>query len=322
MVLTNLRGDNSLATCSNSCFHDNHLFGGQYKIPFVNACLLLSPLSLQSEFATVPAPTVLARLFVHLVESMLKRLLSAFSPDTTANKLLRLDWIEALQTPGCALCHMAQRKSQRYVETLLNEAVTDVDQRDTWRAARGLCHWHAWMATETPHSGGSLAILYADVLHRDLEHLAVLTAAVPATRRWRSQRSLAQRLQGWLRSWRQQRPCPVCCLWREQERLYLHVLLDDWQEPGLAQAFAASSGLCWRHTLHLVEQGRQHAHVQAVLTAQQVHLQRLQDELHEFIRKLDYRLARQPYGREADAWRRVIALYAGGTGWAGQRGAG
>jgi len=37
---------------------------------------------------------------------MLKRLLAAFSPDTIANKLLRLDWIEVLQTPGCALCHM------------------------------------------------------------------------------------------------------------------------------------------------------------------------------------------------------------------------
>ena len=254
---------------------------------------------------------------------MLKRLLAAFSPDTAANKLLRLDWIEALQTPGCALCYMGQRKNQRYVEMLLNEAVTDVDQRDIWREARGLCHWHAWLATETPHSAGSLAILYADVLRHDLEHLVVLTAATPATRRWRSQHSLAQRLQGWLRSWRQQRPCPVCYLWREQERLYLHVLLDDWQEPELAQAFAASSGLCWRHTLRLVEQGKQYTHLPSVLAAQQVHLQRLQDELHEFIRKLDYRLARQPYGHEADAWRRVVTLYVGvrsGQGSEGQDG--
>ena len=118
-----------------------------------------------------------ARSSVYLVETMLQRILSTLSPDTTANTLLRLDWIEALQTPGCALCHMGQHKSQRYVETLLNEAVTDVGQRDTWRAARGLCHWHAWMATETPHSAGSLAILYADVLHQDVEHLAALTTS-------------------------------------------------------------------------------------------------------------------------------------------------
>jgi len=176
------------------------------------------------------------------------------------------------------------------------------------------------MATETPHSGGSLALLYADVLHHDLEHLAALTAAASATQRWRSHRSLVQRLQGWLCSWRQQRLCPVCDLWREQERLYLHVLLEDWQEPELAQAFAASSGLCWRHTLRLVEQGKQHAHLPAVLAAQQVRLQRLQEELHEFIRKLDYRLARQPYGREADAWRRIVTLYVGMRGRQGSEG--
>jgi hypothetical protein len=220
---------------------------------FVNICRLVSTLSLHGEFATVPATIVPARLFVHVVEPMLKRLLAVFSPDTTSNKLLRLDWIEALQMPGCALCHLGQRKSQRYVETLLHEAVIDVGQRDIWREARGLCHWHAWMAMETPHSAGSLAILYGDVLRHDLEHLAALTAATPATRRRRAQRSLAQRLQDWLRAWRQQRPCPVCHLWREQERLYLHVLLDDWQELELARAFAASSGLCWSHTLRLVQ---------------------------------------------------------------------
>jgi hypothetical protein len=57
-----------------------------------------------------------------------------------------------------------------------------------------------------------------------------------------------------------------------------------------------------------------------VLAAQQVHLQRLQGDLHEFVRKLDYRLARQPYGREADAWRRVIALYVGVRGGQGSAG--
>ena len=64
----------------------------------------------------------------------------------------------------------------------------------------------------------------------------------------------------------------------------------------------------------------QHALLQAVLTAQQAHLQTLQDDLHEFIRKLDYRFARQPYGREADAWWRAVALYVGMRG--AQRSAG
>jgi len=39
--------------------------------------------------------------------------------------------------------------------------------------------------------------------------------------------------------------------------------------------------------------------------------------LHEFIRKLDYRMARQPYGCEADAWQRVVAQYVGIRGGQG-----
>ena len=119
---------------------------------------------------------------------------------------------------------MGQRKSQRYVETLLNEAVTDVDQRDIWRESRGLCHWHAWMATETPHSAGSVAILYADVLHRDLR----ASRGADGCRTSHTALAFASRtgatLAGLARAWRQQRRCPVCSLWREQEQLYLHVL--------------------------------------------------------------------------------------------------
>ena len=68
------------------------------------------------------------------------------------------------------------------------------------------------------------------------------------------------------------------------------------------------------YTLRMVEQGSPHMHLQAVLAAQQAHMQRLQDELQEFIRKLDYRFGREPYGREADAWQRVVALYVGVRG--------
>jgi hypothetical protein len=99
-----------------------------------------------------------------------------FLSDTTANKLLRLDWIEALQTPGCALCHMSSAQKPALCRNAAERGGYRCDQRDSWRELWGLCHWHAWMATETPHSAGSLAILYADVLRHDFEHLAELTA--------------------------------------------------------------------------------------------------------------------------------------------------
>jgi hypothetical protein len=223
--------------------------------------------------------------------------------------LLRYEWLTLLQTPGCALCRLAVQKSQHYIDTLLDEAVMDVEQRERWRAARGLCAWHATMALQTPQSASSVALLYADVLRHDLQHLAELTTPIPT--RWRRRRTLQQRLQDWLHTWRQQQPCPVCALWQAQERLYLRTLLDDWPAGELVHAFRLSTGICWPHTQRLVEQGQQHVHLPSVLSVQQSHLQRVQAELREFIRKQDYRFASAPYGPEADAWRRVVALYGG-----------
>ena len=87
---------------------------------------------------------------------MVTRFLRRRQAPEAARSLLRAALIEALQSPACALCQIAQRNNPRYVETLLDEAVVDVEQRDDWRAARGLCGWHAWMAAQTPQGAGSL----------------------------------------------------------------------------------------------------------------------------------------------------------------------
>jgi hypothetical protein len=248
---------------------------------------------------------------------MLKRFFPGTPPGTTQRNLTRLDLIEALQRPGCALCYLAQQKSQRYVETLLDNAVTDVDQRDTWRRAKGFCHGHAWMATSVPQASGSLAILYADVLRHEIERLATLRASLLPARwqPWLPRHRLGKRVRHWLNVWQQRHTCPACRLWHEQEQLCLAVLLDDWYEPTLQAAFTQSSGVCVLHIARLIAHGTTHQHLPAFLAAQQEHLQALQAELQEFIRKLDYRFAREPYGSEADAWQRVLALFVGIPGW-------
>ena len=230
---------------------------------------------------------------------------------------MRAALVEALQSPACALCHIAQQNNPRYVETLLDEAVIDVEQRDAWRAAKGLCGWHAWMAAKTPQGAGSLAILYHDVLRHDLSQTGPVTAPDGNGRQRSARRRFTRRVEAWLDSWRKAPTCPACRTWSEQERLYVQVLLNDWPEPALSQAFAASVGLCWPHLRRLTVWQPRHEHLPAVLKAQRACLERLQSDLESFIRKLDYRFADEPYGREADAWRRAVSLYAGTDGWLG-----
>lgn len=244
---------------------------------------------------------------------MLNRLINRTSTQPTARNVLRQELIDALKHPGCVLCQLAQHKSQRYIETLLDTAVIDVEQRDDWRHAKGFCAWHAHMALSLPQSSSSLAILYEDLLRHEMAQVVPLIRSELMSR-WRfgrSRRALRQRIQHWLRAWRQPRVCPVCRLWQEQEQLCLSVLLDHWLDPELAQAFGQSDGLCVPHTARLIAQGSHHARLPAILAAQQEHMQALHDDLREFIRKQDYRFAHEPFGREANAWQRVVALIVG-----------
>jgi hypothetical protein len=244
---------------------------------------------------------------------MLHRLLHRTSAQPAARNVLRQELIDALKHPGCILCQLAQHKSQRYIETLLDSAVIDVDQRDDWRHAKGFCAWHAHLALALPQSSSSLAILYEDILRHEMVQVTPLARSEPMSR-WRfgrSRRALRQRAQHWLRTWHRPRVCPACRLWQEQEQLCLSVLLDDWLDPELAQAFALSDGLCMPHTALLIAQGSHHPRLPAILAIQQERLQALHDDLREFIRKQDYRFAHEPFGREASAWQRVVALMIG-----------
>lgn len=247
---------------------------------------------------------------------MFQRFFSSAPPTASIRNLVRLDLIEALQQPSCPLCYLAHHKSQQYVETLLNTAVIDVEKRDAWRQAQGFCPWHAHMATHISQSRGSLAILYEDLLQHEIGQLTALDTTTPAlyASSKRRKRLAARRLRRWLHRRHQCPPCPVCQLWSEQERLHMTVLLHDWHEPTLQEAFVQSSGLCISHMARLIAHGSSHVHLAGVLEAQRECLSALHDELREFIRKQDYRFAREPYGREADAWRRVVELFVGTDG--------
>ncbi|WP_089719758.1 DUF6062 family protein [Candidatus Entotheonella palauensis] len=226
-----------------------------------------------------------------------------------STNLIRQELVEAMQEPGCALCGLAQQKSSRYVETLLETAVMDVDQRDDWRYAGGFCQLHAEMALTIPNAAGSLAILYEDVLQYEMAGLPDLEV----NRSWwqRHRQGVKRRVQQWLYKRQERAGCPVCRTWQTQEHLYWAVLLDDGDQDDVMRVFIESDGLCIPHTVSLIEFGSTHIHLPAVLAAQRQCLQHLHGHVKAFIRKQDYRFVHEPYGEEADAWQRVVACLVG-----------
>ncbi|OQA38734.1 MAG: hypothetical protein BWY52_03225 [Chloroflexi bacterium ADurb.Bin325] len=73
--------------------------------------------------------------------------------------------LEALQAGGCALCRLAYRASDSYLNALLHEGVTDVKLREELRAARGVCHRHATQLTAKRGAVLGTAIVYRDVIN-------------------------------------------------------------------------------------------------------------------------------------------------------------
>jgi hypothetical protein len=231
----------------------------------------------------------------------------------STSPLIRQELIEAMGKPGCALCGLAWRKSLRYVETLLETAIMDVDQRDDWRRAGGFCRMHADMALTRSNAAGSLAILYEDVLQHEIVSLSALLNHDKSTWWQRRRQRFKQRVQGWLHAKQQRVACPICRIWQSQERLYEAVLLDDDEHGRVIRAFTQSDGLCLPHMSSLMAYHASHANLPALLGAQQQCLARLHTHLNTFIRKQDYRYAHEPYGEEADAWQRVVACLVGGA---------
>jgi hypothetical protein len=218
------------------------------------------------------------------------------------------DLLEALSQEGCPICQLGQRVAEQYLDRLLYENVNDPGLRERIRAARGLCHRHAWALAEIRGGSLGIALIYRDVLHAVLQETArdagderrFLSWPLPSP----EGAAQAERLMP-------QGPCPACAQQEEMERIYLHELLRHLDDPRLRQAYLASAGVCLPHLRRALRLMEGDAQRQALLDVQRAIWQRLLAELDEFIRKNDYRFRGEGFGPEGDSWLRALASISG-----------
>jgi hypothetical protein len=199
--------------------------------------------------------------------------------------------LEQLRRPGCAVCALGAAAARRSLESLAGESVTDPDARERWRESFGLCAPHARrFEAEAPRL--TVAILFGDLLRR-------MEGELESRPRLRRPPSPA--------------PCPACTAAAEQEEASLRVLAESIDEPGMAEAYGASSGLCRRHTLGLLPRLPKTARAR-VAAEERERLRRLGEELAEVQRKHDYRFAGEPWGEEKTAPARAVTKITGEPG--------
>ena len=215
---------------------------------------------------------------------------------------LYFELLDALKAGGCALCWLARKASDSYINALLHEGVSDVPIRDELRNARGPCYRHAWQMTDKRGSVLGTALIYRDVVNT-LAKALQYDAAAP--RRWRGYReALARRLAPTT-------GCPACTLEQDAERRSAKTLLKHLSSAEVAAAYAAAGGLCLPHFQVVLS----HANEEATRTLaqwQEAALCHLRDELDELIRKHDHRFQSESITEEeAASWKRAVAAVAG-----------
>ncbi len=219
----------------------------------------------------------------------------------------RFELEEALRQQGCAVCRLVERAGSSYLEYLLYDLVNDPDVQKEFRASLGLCERHARRMLEKGDGLGA-AILYRAVSKELLSRLTKTPDApkpgAPLARLLRSSSSAEPAIP---------EPgdgCMVCGAEGEAERRYLQVLLDGAQDGSLGGLLGGSGSVCVRHLSRAsaVAGGWLPA---ALIEAIREVFYDLEADLGRYVRHSDYRFRDEPWGKERDSWRRVIAQVLG-----------
>ena len=233
-------------------------------------------------------------------------------PSSTVYNLL-----EACREPGCPVCRLEGQALERYLDGQFYENVNSPAWREHLRASHGFCHEHAWLGVNK-RLGDALGftIIYHDIVKNLLPSLSDDGKPTRATRGRRSvlgqaAESLQKRVEGLLASLTPRKRCPACEVREEATRNLITALLEELPGSKMREALLASEGLCIPHLKLALGHVRHHSVYEDLLNIHRVKLEQLKEELAEFIRKSDYQVIQEGFGREGDAWLRAIGMIVG-----------
>jgi len=104
--------------------------------------------------------------------------------------------------------------------------------------------------------------------------------------------------------------CPICNSISERTTVWIENLLTDLKDEEIKGLYLNSYGLCMNHFSQAVESAS--PEVTEILIQKQAEvLKKLNSDLEEYSRKLDYRYSQEPKGEEQTAWIKAIRFFAG-----------
>jgi hypothetical protein len=212
---------------------------------------------------------------------------------------------------------LEQQGVERYLDNQFYENVNSPRWRDHLRASLGFCHEHAWLAVDK-RLGDPLGftIVYHDIVNGVLNRLDDGRSPGRRPRRWASvltqiPEPVRRLIEKTLAALRPRKHCPACEHRDELSLNTLATLVQELRTSEMMEALQASEGLCLPHLRLALEHVREASDVELLLSIQRARLNALKAEMAEFIRKSDYQVIQEGFGREGDAWLRAIRMMQG-----------
>jgi hypothetical protein len=215
--------------------------------------------------------------------------------------------------PGCPVCRLVHKQTDRYLDSILYEAVLDPDVRAKLKASHGFCRDHVEMLRSKPGRALGIALIYRDIIRSICETVGKAEQG--------GRGSLLRQILG-----RSGEPpaavgrlsadqvCPACEIGAQAESRIIDLLAAYLDEEELYQAYAQGEGLCLAHLVQALEIVDGAAALENLVRPQVDRYRRMLGDLDEFIRKRDHRFKGEKYGEEGDVWLRAMNAVIGGAG--------
>ncbi|MBC7238068.1 MAG: hypothetical protein H5T69_19665, partial [Chloroflexi bacterium] len=165
--------------------------------------------------------------------------------------------VDAQSMPGCPICRLVYKQTDRYLDSILYEAVLDPDVRTKLKRSHGFCREHTDMLRRKPGRALGIALIYRDIIR-------TLASAADGARYHRS--SGASPLSRWLPGRREELPvvhklipterCPACEIGEQAEKRTVQLLVAHLGDEKLHAAYAEGEGLCLRHLIMTIGEVR------------------------------------------------------------------
>jgi hypothetical protein len=211
------------------------------------------------------------------------------------------------QKEGCAVCRLVNRTGRRYVESILYELVNDPGVQAEFRESLGSCSRHAYLMVGVGDGLGT-AILYRAATRVLLETLSRIPHAPKPQTSLRTLLGRPSEVESAVPE--PGRGCMVCRSEHSAEETYLQALLDGAEDGSLEGLLEGPGAVCVRHLSKasvLAKGWLPRALVEVTREA----LRDLEADLSLYVRHSNYQHSDEPWGKERDAWKRIVAKMVG-----------